>query len=78
MVCVLIASSFIEIFFFCDHDIITFLPYTIYMYNRGLLFVAIFPWILETEIKHIYYLFIFFFLQIFLIRKTMIKGILKN
>lgn len=65
MVCVLIASSFIEIFFFCDHDIITFLPYTIYMYNTGLLFVAIFPWILETEIKHIYYLFIFFFLTDF-------------
>ena len=32
---------FIEIFFFRDHDIITFLPYTIYMHGMCLLFVAI-------------------------------------
>ena len=39
---VLIASSIIEIFFFFrDHDIITSLPYTIYMYGMCLLFVAI-------------------------------------
>ena len=39
---ILIESSLIEIFFFFrDHDIITFLPYTIYMYGMCLLFVTI-------------------------------------
>ena len=41
---ILIASSLIKIFFFFrDYDIITFLPYTIYMcgYHMCLLFVAI-------------------------------------